>query len=253
MIAAFVVALLAQNSAIASVDTRPDVISPGVVAVAFAAPPTVRTHFKRDEPFLEGDLHYAYTGVITSDVVVPQTFGHRVAIPAGTPAYGVPMTSSIGGGPHLVWCALLRDAAKAEWHSACLAGQGYLPVLQPIFLQSILLQTHGTVPFVGGRIETKDIDLGAPVHIKLYVRNLGQIPRLSGVASVGTDRPDTWGEQWGTVLRKYDGGPTVIAIAGGVISLSPDPTDHNGYVASVIVPLGTGPARPRELQAMPPP
>lgn len=234
---------------------KPTKIEPGRLPFTFIQRPTIRTAFGRDEPFLEGELAYGYTG----RVVTPIQRGSDIVAPAGSPAYGVPMRvrdrdglaqtlndpafggkswTSDAGPPELVWCAVARKAGSAKVGTVCLfdEGLGFGGYDGLMTTSNYILDRDS---YGGGEIAPAPFDLGAPVRIRYYVQNLGKIARVKGQIWVGDAMVNQWGYVFGDIGRGSQPAERLFSVGGGVIGISPDPAAKDRYVLRIVVPLKT--------------
>ncbi|WP_375391451.1 hypothetical protein [uncultured Sphingomonas sp.] len=232
---------------------KPTTMVAGREPFTFAEPPTVRTAFARDEPFLEGTLRYAYTG----RVVTPIQRGGDTVAPAGSPAFGVPMRvrdrdntaqtpdqpifrdrhwASEAGPPELVWCAATRKSGAAKIGTVCLFNEG-LTFGGNDALMGTALYILDRDPYGGGEIEPGPFDLGAPIRVRYYVQNLGKIARIKGQIWVGGAIANQWGYVFGDIGRGAQPGERLFSVGGGVIGISVDPARKDGYVLRIVTPL----------------
>ena len=231
---------------------RPTTIVPGREPFTFAHPPTLRTAFSRDEPFLEGELAYGYPGRL----VTPIQRGSDVVAPAGSPAFGVPVQVrnaprlnfwvAVGFGdpdrladynpPELAWCAATRTPGKPRIGAVCLFNEGL-----GFAGYDSLMGTMGYIldqdPHGGGEIGPGTVDFAAPIRVRYYVQNLGKIARIKGQVWVGDTMVNQWGYQFGDIGRGAQPVERRFGVGGGVIGISPDPAAKDRYVLRVIEPL----------------
>lgn len=168
---------------------KPTAIVPGRPPFTFAHPPVLRTAFARDEPFLEGELRYGYTGRVTTPVMR----GSDMVAPAGSAAYGIPMRSSAGN-EELVWCAPTHKDGKARMGAVCLFDEGLgFGGYDSLMTTGVVILDHDA--YGGGEIVPAPFDLGAPLKVRYYVQNLGKIARVKGQIWVGDTMVNQWGYQ----------------------------------------------------------
>lgn len=220
---AIAVVIAAAGSAPAGAKTvltpggKPTAIEPYREPFTFAHPPTIRTTFNRDEPFLEGEIAYGYSGRL----VTPVQRGTDIVAPAGSPAYGVPMRvrdrdnlaqmsdhpqfggkswASDAGPPELVWCAVARKPASPKAGTVCLFNEG-LGFGGYDSLMTTANRLLDRDQYGGGEIAPAPFDLGAPVRVRYYVKNLGKIARIKGQIWVGDQMANQWGYIFGDIAR----------------------------------------------------
>jgi hypothetical protein len=220
---------------------KPTTIEPGREPFTFAHPPTLRTAFSRDEPFLEGEIAYGYTG----RVVTPIQRGSDIVAPAGSPAYGVPMQGFERAGMtgktelfprELVWCAATRKAGSPKIGAVCLFNEGLgFGGYDSLMTQGVSFLDRD--PYGGGEIVPAPFDLGAPVRVRYYVQNLGKIARLKGQIWVGDQMANQWGYVFGDIGRGSQLEERLFSVGGGVIALAPDPAGGGRYSLRVVSPL----------------
>ncbi|WP_375397776.1 hypothetical protein [uncultured Sphingomonas sp.] len=239
---------------------KPTTVDPGRVPFAFATPPVIRPTFARDEPFLEGDLAYGYTG----RVVTPIQRGGDVVAPAGSPAYGVPMRvrdrdntaqtpdqpifrgekwASEAGPAELVWCAATRKPGSPRVGTVCLFDEGLT------FGGNDALMTTASYildrdRYGGGEIGPGTFDLGAPVRVRYFVQSLGKIARIKAQIWVGDVMANQWGYVFGDIGRGSQPAERLFAVGGGVIGISADPVAKDRYTLRIIEPLTPGGGAP---------
>ena len=220
---------------------KPTAIEPGRAPFTFAHPPTIRPAFGHDEPFLEGEIAYGYTG----RVVTPIQRGSDVVAPAGSAAYGVPMQgferSGMSGKTEifpreLVWCAVTRKAGSPKMGSVCLFNEG-LGFGGYDSLMTMGVNFLDRDPYGGGEIVAAPFDLGAPVRVRYYVQGLGKIARIKAQIWVGDQMANQWGYIFGTILRKGQPEERLFSVGGGVIGLTADPKAGGRYTARIVTPL----------------
>ncbi|WP_375380136.1 hypothetical protein [uncultured Sphingomonas sp.] len=220
---------------------KPTAIEPGREPFTFAHPPTIRTTFGRDQPFLDGEIAYGYTG----RVVTPIQRGSDIVAPAGSPAYGVPMQGSESNRMsgkveifprELVWCAVTHKAGSAKLGSVCLFNEG-LGFGGYDSLLTTGVNFLDRDPYGGGEIVPAPFDLGAPVHVRYYVQNLGKIARIKGQVWIGDQVVNQWGYIFGDIGRGSQPAERLFSVGGGVIGITPDPADHGHYTLRIISPL----------------
>jgi len=235
-IAFLILASLALSPARAQepVPVRPTAIDRSVMPVAFADAPIVRERFARDEPFVEGRLTYGYGGLVTTDVRV----GKRVVVPAGSPAYGIPMISRVGA-PQLVWCTF-PTPPNANLEVVCLTGSVITRSGNNSLLTAALITPNIAPTFTGGAIESAPFTMGAPIRVAYRVQNLGRISRIFGEAWVGDVKVNEWAQNFGTITHAIDGDERLFAIGGGIIGIRPDPEAKDHYITRIVVPLRAG-------------
>lgn len=203
---------------------KPTAIEPGREPFTFAQPPTIRVAFNRDEPFLEGEIAYGYTG----RVVTPIQRGRDIVASPGSPAYGVPMMGYLRPGrsgklgrllPQLVWCAVTRKAASPKMGSVCLLNEGLsFGGLMATGVSLLDRDSYG-----GGEITPAPFDLGAPVRVRYYVQSLNKVARIKAQIWVGDEMADQWGYVFGNILRGSQPEERLFSVGGGVIGMTPDP------------------------------
>jgi hypothetical protein len=225
------VPLQAQSIATAE---RPTVINPFVVPIAFSEQPVVRATVGHDEPFLEGELAYGYGGRLSSDL----RSGKHIIVPAGSPAYAVPMLSSEGG-YELVWCAF-PTPVKPRASNVCLthstlAGESN----DSLMITGLYVPQYGS-SFAGGEIVPEKFSLGAPIRVAYYVQNLGKITRLKAIIKVGDTVFNQWVVQWGDIARPKSAPEKLIGVAGGILGITPDPLAKGRYTVRIVAPLSVG-------------
>jgi len=202
--------------------------------VAFADAPVVRERFARDEPFVEGYLTYGYGGRVTTDVRV----GKRVVVPAGSPAYGIPMISRVGE-PQLVWCAF-PTPPKPNLEVVCLTGSVITRSGNNSLLTGALITPNIAPTFSGGAIEPGPFTMGAPIRVAYRVQNLGRISRIVGEAWVGDVKVNEWAQNFGTITHPTEGDERLFAIGGGIVGIRPDPDAKDHYILRIAAPLRAG-------------
>lgn len=196
---------------------KPTVIDPGRRPFAFEQPPTIKTDVGRDEPFLEGEIAYGYSG----RVITPIQRGSDIVATAGSPAYGVPMRvrdrdnlaqmtdqpqfggkswATEAGPPELVWCAVTHKPGTAKVGTVCLFNEG-LSFGGNDSLMTTANYLLDRDQYGGGEIAPAPFELGAPVRVRYYVQNLGKIARIKGQIWVG----DQMVNQWAISLATSDG------------------------------------------------
>lgn len=239
---------------------KPGAIEPGRVPFAFAQPPTVRTSFARDEPFLEGELSYGYTGRL----VTPLQRGSDIIAPAGSPAYGVPMRvrdrdslaqmpdgyhfdarkwEQEAGPPELAWCVVTRKEGSGKVGSVCLFDEG-LGDGGYGNLMTTATYVGDRDPYGGGEVAPAPFDLGGPLKVRYFVQNLGKIARVKGQIWLGDTLVNQWGYQFGDIGRGSQPTERLFSVAGGVVGISPDPQAKDRYVLRVVEPLQPGGSAP---------
>ena len=194
---------------------KPTAILPDRQPYTFSNPPTVRASVGHDEPFLEGEITYAYGGRVTT----PVQRGSDVVAAAGSTAYGIPMRvrdrdnlaqmtdapqfggkgwATEAGAPELVWCVVTRKPANAKIATVCLfnEGLGFGGYDSLMTTASYLLDRD---QYGGGEIVPAAFDLGGAVRVRYYVQNLGKIARVKG--QIWGRRPD--GQSVGLHLRQH--------------------------------------------------
>lgn len=253
MIAALCLIAPASAKTVLVPGAKPTTIVAGRAPFTFAEPPTVRTAFRRDEPFLEGTLRYGYTG----RVVTPIQRGGDIVAPAGSPAFGVPMRmrdrdntaqtpdqpifrdkhwASEAGPPELVWCAATRKPGASRVGTVCLFNEG-LTFGGNDALMGTAVYILDRDPYGGGAIEPAPFDLGGLVRVRYYVQNLGKIARIKGQILVGDQIVNQWAYQFGDIGRGAQPAERLFAVGGGVIGVSPDPAAKDHYLLRVVEPL----------------
>lgn len=232
---------------------KPTAIEAGRDPFTFARPPVIRTAFGRDEPFLEGEIAYGYTGRVAS----PIQRGSDVVAPAGSPAYGVPMRvrdrdslaqvaddpqfggskwASEAGPPQLVWCAVTRKAGSARAGTVCLFNEG-LGFGGNDALMTTANYLLDRDQYGGGEIRPAPFDLGAPVRVRYYVQNLGKIARIKGQIWIGDQMANQWGYVFGSIVRGGQPEERLFSVGGGVIGITPDPGGGGRYTVRIVTPL----------------
>jgi hypothetical protein len=213
---------------------RPMAIDPSVVPIAFSELPTIRANVGHDEPFLEGNLAYGYGGRLSSDL----RQGKQITVPAGSPAYAVPMLSSEGKN-ELVWCAfpipVKPRASNVCLTQSTLAGENN----DSLMITGLIVPKYGS-SFAGGGIVPAKFQLGGPIRVAYYVQNLGKITRIKAIIRVGDVVFNQWVNQWGTIVRPKSADEKLIAVAGGALGISPDPSTKGRYTVRVVAPLSAG-------------
>lgn len=221
----------AQSDALAD---RRTTIDPSVVPIAFTEMPIVRPTVGRNEPFLEGNLAYGYGGRLSSDLRA----GKQIIVPVGSPAYAVPMLSNTGRN-ELVWCAfptpIKRRAPNVCLTHSTLAGESN----DSLMITGLYVPKYGS-RFTGGSIVPARFDLGAPIRVAYYIQNLGKITRIKAIIKVGDVEFNQWVIQWGDIARPKSTDGKLIAVAGGVLGISPDPKAKTQYIVKIIAPLAIG-------------
>ena len=220
---------------------KPTTIEPGRKPFTFAHPPTIRTAFNRDEPFLEGEIAYGYPG----RVVTPIQRGSDIVAPAGSPAYGVPMEgferSRMSGKTEifpreLVWCAATRKSGSPKVGAICLFNEGLgFGGYDSLMTQGVSFLDRD--PYGGGEIVPAPFDLGAPVRVRYYVQNLGKVARIKGQIWVGDQKANEWGYIFGSILRGSQPDERLFSVGGGVIGITPDPAGGGRYTLRIVSPL----------------
>jgi hypothetical protein len=213
---------------------RPTLIDPDVVAIAFAEQPHLSEVVGRDQPFLEGILTYGYGGKLTTDL----RQGKSVVVPAGSPAYAIPLRSSAGVA-ELVWCAF-PTPVKPGAVNVCITNSTLGGESNDSLMVTGLINQAFTNPFSGGVIALEKFSLGAPIRVAYYVQNLGKITRLKAEIFVGDIRFNKWIEQWGDIARPKSADEKLISVAGGVIGIKPDPTAKGRFMVRAVSPLQAG-------------
>ena len=221
----------AQSNATAE---RPTAIDQSVVPIAFSEPPIVRAAVGRDEPFLEGILTYGYGGRLSSDL----RSGKQIIVPTGSPAYAIPLLSSEGGN-ELVWCAF-PTPVKPRASNVCLAHSTLAGQSNDSLLITGLYVPKYGIGFSGGGIVPDKFDLGAPIKVAYYVQNLGKISRIKAVIRVGDTVFNQWFIQWGDIARPKSADEKLVAVAGGVLGITPDPLAKGRYIVRIIGSLHAG-------------
>jgi hypothetical protein len=213
---------------------RPMAIDPSVVPIAFSEPPIVRANVGHEEPFLEGNLAYGYGGRLSSDL----RQGKQIIVPAGSPAYAVPMLSSEGKN-ELVWCAF-PTPVKPRASSVCIT-QSTLAAASndSLMITGLYVPKYGS-SFAGGSIVPDKFQLGGPIRVAYYVQNLGKITHIKVVVRVGDTVFNQWINQWGTIVRPKSADEKLIAVAGGVLGIAPDSSTKGRYIVRVVAPLSAG-------------
>lgn len=223
---------------------KPTEIQTGRAPFTFAKPPTIKTSFLRDEPFLEGEIAYGYSG----KVVTPIQRGSDIVAPAGSPAYGVPMQGSERSGlsrrietfpKELVWCAVTHNSGSAKLGSVCLFNEG-LGFGGYDSLMTLGVNFLDRDPYGGGEIVPAPFDLGAPVRIQYFVQNLGRIARIKARMLIGDAIVNEWGYVFGDIGRGKQPDQRLLAVGDGVIAISTDPTAKNAYVLKIVRQLKPG-------------
>lgn len=211
---------------------KPTTIEPGRMPFTFAQPPTIRTAFGRDEPFLEGEIAYGYSG----RVVTPIVRGSDVVAPAGSPAYGVPMRMRNAVADELVWCAATRKVNSPKIGAVCLfnEGLGFGGYDSLMTTAAFILDTD---PYGGGEIVPGRFNLGAPVHVRCYVQNLGKIARVKGQIWIGDAMANQWGYIFGDIARGSQPAERLFAVGGGIVGITPDPAVKDHYLLRIVAPL----------------
>jgi len=213
---------------------RPVEINTSIVPIAFAEPPHVRESVGHNEPFLEGNLSYGYGGRVTSDVLS----GKRIVVPAGSPAYAVPMLSNEGGN-QLVWCAI-PTPPKENLSNVCLTGTTLSGESNDsLMITGLYVPKFGNT-FTGGSIVPDRFGLGAPIRVFYYVQNLGKITRLKAEIRVGDLKVNQWGVQWGDIARPKSADEKLIVVANGMLGIRPDPATKGRYLIRIVSPLSIG-------------
>jgi hypothetical protein len=220
---------------------KPTQIEPGREPFTFATPPTILTSFSCDEPFLEGEIAYGYTG----RVVTPVQSGSDIVAPAGSAAYGVPMqvfernnmSGKIEVFPReLVWCAVTRDSGSIKVRGICLFNEG----LGGGGHDSLMTSNAGYIdrdPYGGGEIASAPFDLGAPVHVRYFVQNLGKIARIKAQILLGNNVANEWGFIFGDIGRGAQPDERLFSIGGGEVGIRPSPEGKGHYKLRIVLPL----------------
>jgi hypothetical protein len=221
----------AQSDATAE---RPTTIDPLVVPISFSEPPIVRATVGRDEPFLEGTLAYGYGGRVSSDL----RQGKQIVVPAGSPAYAVPMLSSEGGN-QLVWCAFPIPVKPRAFNVCQINSTLAQQDKDSLMVTGFYVSKYG-VGFSGGGIVPDKFQLGAPIRVTYYVQDIGKITHLKAVIRVGDVVFNKWIIQWGTIVRPKSADEKLIAVAGGVLGITPDTSAKGRFTVRIVAPLSAG-------------
>jgi hypothetical protein len=220
---------------------KPTQIVPDREPFTFANPPTIRTSFSRDEPFLDGEIAYGYTG----RVVTPIQRGGDIVAPVGSAAYGVPMQgferNNMSGKTEifpqeLVWCAVIRKPGSANVGGVCLLNEG----LGGGGNDSLMTLDVGYLdrdPYGGGEIVPAPFDLGAPVRVRYCVQNLGKIARIKAQIWVGDQVANQWGYIFGDIGRGDQPDERLFSVGGGVLGITPSTEGKGHYRLRIVSPL----------------
>lgn len=235
---------------------KPTVIDPGRRPFAFEQPPTIKTDVGRDEPFLEGEIAYGYSG----RVITPIQRGSDIVATAGSPAYGVPMRvrdrdnlaqmtdqpqfggkswATEAGPPELVWCAVTHKPGTAKVGTVCLFNEG-LSFGGNDSLMTTANYLLDRDQYGGGEIAPAPFELGAPVRVRYYVQNLGKIARIKGQIWVGDQMVNQWGYIFGDIGRGSQPDERLFSIGGGVVGIKPDPASKGRFTLRIASPLMPG-------------
>lgn len=250
MFVALLVAAPVSARTVLSPGPKPTQIEPGRLPFTFARPPKMRASFARDEPFLEGEIAYGYSG----RVVTPVQRGSEIVAAAGSPAFGVPMQglerNYMSGKTEvfpreLVWCVATRKDGGAKIGTVCLFNEG-LGFGGNDSLMNAAVSFLDRDPYGGGEIVSAPFDLGAPVQVRYYVQNLGKIARIKGQIWVGDRMANQWGYMFGDIGRGSQPTERFLSVGGGVIGISPDPSSKDHYRLRIVEPLKTDGGVPLE-------